>query len=180
MTPLLRIEDLVVEGRPPSGIWVQTVNGVSVDVAPGEVVALIGESGAGKTTVALGSLGYTRPGTRFKAGRVFLEDREILGLSPRERRDLRGKDVAYVAQSAQSALNPAIPIGEQIAESLVLHGIASGSDACMSFDLDCAAQVAEESAPAFRNLLAECLRTDLLDRCHGMIGRKKQRGCRSG
>ena len=130
MTPLLRIEGLVVEGRPPSGIWVQTVNGVSVDVAPGEVVALIGESGAGKTTVALGSLGYTRPGTRFKAGKVYLEDREVLGMNPRERRDLRGKDVAYVAQSAQSALNPAIPIGEQIAESLMLHGLGSG-DAAM-------------------------------------------------
>ena len=92
-------------------------------------MAPLGESGAGKTTVALGALGYTRPGTRFKQGRVFLEDREILSLTPGQRRDLRGNDVAYVAQSAQAALNPAIPIGEQIAESLVLHGIASGAEA---------------------------------------------------
>jgi len=129
VTALLRIEDLIVEGRPPSGIWVETVHECSVDVHAGEVVALIGESGAGKTTVALAGLGYTRPGTRFKQGRVFLEDRDILQMSPLERRDMRGKDVAYVAQSAQAALNPAIPIGEQIAESLLLHKLAEGDDA---------------------------------------------------
>ncbi len=129
MTALLRIEDLVVEGRPPSGIWVETVHGCSVEVRPGEVVALIGESGAGKTTVALGALGYTRPGTRFKNGRVLLEGRDILTMSTRERRDIRGRDIAYVAQSAQAALNPAIPVVDQIAESLMLHDIADGAAA---------------------------------------------------
>ena len=129
MTPVLRIRDLVVEARPPSGVWVQTVNSVSLDVHPGEVVALIGESGAGKTTVALGALGYTRPGTRFKSGSVLLDDVDILKLSTVERRDLRGKDVAYVAQSAQAALNPAIPIGDQVAEGLLLHGMAKEAEA---------------------------------------------------
>ena len=129
MTALLRIEDLVVEGRPPSGVWVETVHGCSLDVRPGEVVALIGESGAGKTTVALGALGYARPGTRFKNGRVLLEGRDLLGMSTRERRDIRGRDVAYVAQSAQAALNPAIPIGDQIVESLTLHDVADGAAA---------------------------------------------------
>jgi peptide/nickel transport system ATP-binding protein len=130
VTPLLRIEDLVVEGRPPSGIWIETVHKCSVDVNAGEVVALIGESGAGKTTVALAALGYTRPGTRFANGsKVFLEGNDILTMSPRERRDMRGKEVAYVAQSAQASLNPAIPIGDQIAESLILHNLADKSDA---------------------------------------------------
>ncbi len=129
MTPLLRISDLVVEARPPSGVWIQTVNDVSVEVHPGEVVALIGESGAGKTTVALAALGYTRPGTRFKAGSVVLGDDDILKMTTAARRDLRGKDVAYVAQSAQAALNPAIPIGEQVAEGLVLHGLAKEKEA---------------------------------------------------
>ncbi len=129
MTPLLRIEDLVVEGRPPSGVWIETVHRCSVSVNPGEVVALIGESGAGKTTVALAALGYCRPGTRFKHGRVFLEDRDILELTTAERRELRGKDVAYVAQSAQASLNPAIPVGNQIAESLLVHKMAEAGAA---------------------------------------------------
>ena len=129
MTAFLRIEDLVVEGRPPSGIWVETVHRCSVEVHPGEVVALIGESGAGKTTVALAALGYARPGTRFRNGRVFLEGRDVLAMSIAEKRDLRGRDVAYVAQSAQASLNPSIPVGEQIAESLHLHQVAEGADA---------------------------------------------------
>ena len=129
MTPLLAVEDLSVEGRPPSGIWTETVHRCSVEVNAGEVVALIGESGAGKTTVALAALGYARPGTRFRNGRVFLGDRDILAMSTLERRDIRGSQVAYVAQSAQAALNPAIPVGEQIAESLLLHGVAQGAAA---------------------------------------------------
>ncbi|MGY8996175.1 MAG: ABC transporter ATP-binding protein [Alphaproteobacteria bacterium] len=130
MTPLLRIENLVVEGRPPSGIWIETVHKCSVDVNAGEVVALIGESGAGKTTVALAALGYTRPGTRFAGdSKVLLDGNDILTMSPRERRDMRGREVAYVAQSAQASLNPAIPIGDQIAESLILHKLANKSDA---------------------------------------------------
>ncbi len=129
MTAFLRIEDLVVEGRPPSGVWVETVHRCSVEVHPGEVVALIGESGAGKTTVALAALGYARPGTRFRNGRVLLEDRDVLAMSLAEKRDLRGRDIAYVAQSAQASLNPSIPVGEQVAESLHLHRIAAGADA---------------------------------------------------
>ena len=68
------------------------------------------------STVALSALGYARPGTRIIGGRVFLGDVDVLELSPRQRRELRGKDVAYVAQSAQASLNPAIPIGEQVGE----------------------------------------------------------------
>ena len=127
MTALLAIERLSVEGRPPSGIWVETVRRCSVRVEAGEVVALIGESGAGKTTLALAALGYARPGTRFTGGRVLLQGRDVLTMPVRQRRQLRGKEVAYVAQSAQAALNPAIPVGEQIAESLTLHGMARGS-----------------------------------------------------
>ena len=127
MTALLAIEELSVEGRPPSGIWVETVHRCSVRVDPGEVVALIGESGAGKTTLALAALGYARPGTRFTGGRVLLQGRDVLAMPAPKRRDLRGREVAYVAQSAQAALNPAIPVGEQIVESLALHGMGEGA-----------------------------------------------------
>ncbi|MGE0095432.1 MAG: ABC transporter ATP-binding protein [Alphaproteobacteria bacterium] len=129
MAPVLQIDDLKVEGRTPRGAWVPTVRGVSVKVHAGEVVALIGESGAGKTTVAMASLCYTRPGTRVVGGKVTLGGVDIFALDARSRRAARGKDVAYVAQSAQAALNPAITIGEQVAEPLLLHGIATPEDA---------------------------------------------------
>lgn len=129
MTALLRIEELVVEARTPTGAVITIADNVSLEIRPREVVALIGESGAGKTTVALSALGYARPGTQIIGGRVFLDDVDVLKLSSRQRRELRGKDVAYVAQSAQASLNPAIPIGEQVGEGLVIHGISDGEEA---------------------------------------------------
>lgn len=129
MAALLRIEDLVVKARTPTGVVITTVDNVSVDIHPREVVALIGESGAGKTTVALAALGYARPGTQIVEGRVFLDDTDIMKMSRAERRDMRGKDIAYVAQSAQASLNPAIPIGEQVGEGLIIHEIATGDEA---------------------------------------------------
>jgi peptide/nickel transport system ATP-binding protein len=129
VTTLLRIEDLVVKARTPTGVVITTVDNVTVEIHPREVVALIGESGAGKTTVALAALGYARPGTQIVEGRVLLDDTDILKMSPAERRDMRGKDIAYVAQSAQASLNPAIPIGEQVSEGLVIHNIATGEEA---------------------------------------------------
>ncbi len=129
MAPVLQIDDLKVEGRTPRGVWVPTVRGVSLKVQAGEVVALIGESGAGKTTVAMASLCYTRPGTRVVGGKVTLSGVDIFSLDARARRAARGKDVAYVAQSAQAALNPAITIGEQVAEPMLLHGIATPEEA---------------------------------------------------
>jgi peptide/nickel transport system ATP-binding protein len=129
MRPVLSIDRLVVEGRTPLGAWVATVRGVTVTVAQGEVLALIGESGAGKTTVALAALSYTRPGTRIVGGAVALNGVDLLGLDARARRQTRGKDAAYVAQSAQAALNPAITIGEQVAEPMLLHGVSTGAEA---------------------------------------------------
>ena len=129
MTALLRIEELVVEARTPTGAVITIADNVSLEIRPREVVALIGESGAGKTTVALAALGYARPGTRIVEGRVFLDDADILNMTTAQRREVRGKDVAYVAQSAQASLNPAITIGEQVGEGLVIHGIAKSDEA---------------------------------------------------
>ncbi len=122
MTGTLSIRSLSVEGRSPSGEWSPIVEEASVEIKRGETVALIGESGAGKTTVALSALGYFRPGTRPVQGQVYLDDIDLLSLGSDQLRDIRGRRVAYIAQSATAALNPRIPLGKQILESLQVHG----------------------------------------------------------
>lgn len=97
------------------------VKNVSFTAKKGEVVALIGESGSGKSTIALSLMGYARPGCRIASGSVRIGGREILSLPPRELRALRGKSVAYVAQSAAAAFNPAKRIINQIVDPTVLH-----------------------------------------------------------
>ena len=124
----LRIEGLWVEGQAPSREWLPIARDVSVAVERGEIVSLIGESGAGKTTVALAALGYCRPGTRFTGGRVRLGETDLLSLDPVRLRDLRGRRVAYVAQSASAALNPRILIGKQLVEGLLVHGIMGAAE----------------------------------------------------
>ena len=100
MDSLLRIENLRVEAKVGPGRFAPIVRDVSFTVAPGEVLALIGESGSGKTTIALSALGYSRPGCRIANGRVFLEDTDVLALDRETLRKLRGRRVSYLAQSA--------------------------------------------------------------------------------
>jgi peptide/nickel transport system ATP-binding protein len=120
---ILNIDNLWVEGRTPDGSYRPIVKGVSVEVGRGEVVALIGESGSGKTTTALAALGYSKPGCQIVDGRVWLNKTDILSLDSEDRRHLRGREVAYVAQSAAAAFNPAININRQVTESSVIHGL---------------------------------------------------------
>ena len=128
MSERLSIEGLWVEGQAPSQEWLPIARDVSVSVQAGEIVSLIGESGAGKTTVALSALGYCRPGTRFAGGRVLLGDTNLLSLGTKALRDIRGRRVAYVAQSASAALNPRILIGKQLVEGLLVHGIMGAAE----------------------------------------------------
>lgn len=123
MEEVLRIEHLWVEGRLPRGDYAPIVKDVDVSVRQGEVVALIGESGSGKTTISLAALGYARPGCRISKGRILMGEKNILELSNKEKRNLRGRSTAYVAQSAAAAFNPAMTIGYQVAEAPVLHGL---------------------------------------------------------
>src|SRR5690348_50545 len=122
---LLQMTDLHIEGRTPDGSWRPTVRGVDLTVESGEVLALIGGSGAGKSTVALAALGYTRPGTRLVGGGVRLSGIDLLKLPDAARRKKRGTEMAYVAQSAQAALNPAMSIGDQMAEPFAIHSAGS-------------------------------------------------------
>ncbi|MGE3148461.1 MAG: ABC transporter ATP-binding protein [Pseudorhodoplanes sp.] len=129
MTALLKIEDLQVEAQQPTGERTRIVKGVSLEIARGEVVALIGESGAGKSTIALSTLGYARPGCQIVGGRVLFNGADILQLDATGKRDLRGRAIAYVAQSAAASFNAAIDIEDQVIESPLLHGLMSRAEA---------------------------------------------------
>ncbi|MBT3559077.1 MAG: ABC transporter ATP-binding protein, partial [Rhodospirillales bacterium] len=126
---LLEVENLKIEARKDDGTPIPIVKGVSFEVKAGEVVALIGESGSGKTTISLASLAYTKPGLEFCGGEVRLHGEDLLTMEPLKQRDLRGQKVAYLAQSAAATFNPAITIGEQVTESAVLHGILTQEEA---------------------------------------------------
>ena len=98
------------------------VDDVSFTLAPGEVIGLIGESGAGKSTIGLAALGHVRPGCLIAGGSICLGGREVLAASEKARRALRGRDIAYVAQSAAASFNPSIRIGAQVIEAPVVAG----------------------------------------------------------
>ena len=122
MLALLEIDQLQIDARKDDGSLLPIVKGVSFNVNRGEVVALIGESGSGKTTIALSALGYTKPRLEFTGGEVRLEGQDVITMPSEEKRQLRGERVAYLAQSAAATFNPALTIGEQVTESAVLHG----------------------------------------------------------
>ena len=122
MPALLEVDRLQIDARKDDDSLSPIVKGVSFNVQRGEVVALIGESGSGKTTIALSALGYCKPGLEFTGGEVRLHGRDVISMPPDEQRNLRGQRVAYLAQSAAATFNPALTIGEQVTESPVLHG----------------------------------------------------------
>ena len=132
MTALLTINDLMVEGRrSPFDPYSPIVKGVSLELARGEVVALIGESGAGKSTIALSSMGYAKPGCRFCGGEVIFDGKSILTMSLEEKRAIRGARISYVAQSAAASFNPALRIDHQITEVSLVHEVGTLADARM-------------------------------------------------
>ena len=105
------------------------VDALSFTIRPGEVLALIGESGSGKTTTALALMGYARRGCRISGGTVRIGDVDVLSLDARQLRALRGRTVAYVAQSAAASFDPSRSILDQVVEPACLHGTLRRAEA---------------------------------------------------
>jgi peptide/nickel transport system ATP-binding protein len=127
---LLEMKGLRIDGwSADQETWLPIVKGVDVQLRRGEVLGLIGESGAGKSTIGLAALGYARYGCRISGGQILLDGRDIRAFSTRELLELRGRRVAYVAQSAAAAFNPAQTLISQIVEAPVRHGVMSRRDA---------------------------------------------------
>ncbi|WP_455875046.1 ABC transporter ATP-binding protein [Rhizobium yanglingense] len=129
MTNLVEICDLKVEATTDSGRRVEIIKGVSLTIAEGEIVALIGESGSGKTTIALTLMGHARPGCRISGGTVSVAGKNLVALTEKQRARIRGTEVAYVPQSAAAAFNPAATIMDQVIEVTRIHGLMSPDDA---------------------------------------------------
>lgn len=121
MSNLVEVRNLKIEAKTDSGRLVEIIKGVSLDIADGEIVALIGESGSGKTTVALSLMGYARPGCRITGGEINVNGKNMASLSEKERSRLRGTDIAYVPQSAAASFNPSSTIMEQVIEVTRIH-----------------------------------------------------------
>jgi peptide/nickel transport system ATP-binding protein len=139
-TPILTMRDLVIEGF-GGGRWKPVVKGVDLDLEKGQVLGLIGESGAGKSTIGLAAMGYTRPGCRIASGSVVFGGQELVGAPESVLRRIKGARIAYVAQSAAAAFNPAHRLLRQTVEGPVQHGILDAEAA------------AENAVAVYRRLL---------------------------
>lgn len=130
---LLSVKNLKIEatsyppGEPPKTVTL--VENVSFDVQKGKVLGLIGESGAGKSTIGLSALAYGRGGAAITGGQVLLNGKDILTLGRDGVRTIRGCKVCYVAQSAAAAFNPAHKLGEQVIEAALRHKIMTRPEA---------------------------------------------------
>jgi len=125
---LLEMHELRIEGQ-ADDVWQEIVHGIDVELRRGEVLGLIGESGAGKSTIGIASMGFARPGCRISGGTILFDGIDLRGATEEERRRLRGSRIAYVAQSAAASFNPAHKLIDQYTETPVHHGVMGRAEA---------------------------------------------------
>jgi oligopeptide/dipeptide ABC transporter ATP-binding protein len=111
------------------GRTIRAADEVSLEVRKGETLGLVGESGSGKSVTALSILRLVQPPGRIAGGRVLFEGRDLMVLTEREMRRVRGAGIALVFQEPMIALNPVFTVGDQIAEAMIVHGVARGAAA---------------------------------------------------
>lgn len=129
--PLVKVRNLRIETCPRDKrvAAMILIDDVSFDIEKGKVLGLIGESGAGKSTIGLSILGYARSGCAITGGEIIINNRDLVKASGAAIRKFRGTDVTYVAQSAAAAFNPAHRLNEQIIEAAVRHATSNRRDA---------------------------------------------------
>jgi ABC-type dipeptide/oligopeptide/nickel transport system ATPase component len=109
-----------------AGQLLPAVRDVSFSVREGETLGLVGESGSGKSVTALSILRLVQPPGRIVSGQIVFRGRDLMALSEREMREVRGAGIGLIFQEPMSALNPVFTVGDQIAEALIVHGRAAG------------------------------------------------------
>ena len=129
LEPLLDVRGLVTEFHSSEGVF-KAVDGVSFSVARGETLGIVGESGCGKSVTSLSVMGLIpRPPGKIPAGEIVFEGRDLLTLSSRQMRDVRGNDISMIFQEPMTSLNPVYTVGQQIMEGILLHEDISEADA---------------------------------------------------
>ena len=127
MTALLDVQHLTV--RFGQKDVAPVVNDVSFSIAPGETLGLVGESGSGKTVTAFSILRLLQPPGQVTGGRIIFDGQDLLALPERDMRAIRGARISLIFQEPMTALNPVMRVGDQIAEALTAHDVASRTDA---------------------------------------------------
>jgi len=125
---LLKMRGVKIDGRTGDD-WLPIIKGIDLDLRRGEVLGLIGESGAGKSTMGLAAMGYVRGGCRISGGTIEFDGQDLTKISESKRRALRGKRISYVAQSAAASFNPAHRLIDQYSEAPVQHSVMDKNEA---------------------------------------------------
>jgi oligopeptide/dipeptide ABC transporter ATP-binding protein len=163
MDKLLEIDNLSVQFHTPEGV-ARAVDGVSFDLARGETLGLVGESGCGKSVTSLSILGLiSSPPGRIISNRILFEGRNLLDLSSEDLRKVRGQEISMIFQEPMTSLNPVLPIGRQVAEPLMVHKGLTKSDAY------------EEAAVCLEHVKIPAARQRLNDYPHQLSGGMRQR-----